>query len=139
MNENEAKRRFASARVARMATVRSDSSPHLVPCVFAVDGDRICSIVDAKPKTTPQLQRLANIAANPRVTLLVDHYEERWDELWWVRADGEARVVEEGPERDRTVELLRAKYSQYEEWSEPIGAAVIVDVERWRWWSFSEP
>ena len=97
----------------------------------------ICSIVDAKPKRSPKLQRLANIAANPRVTLLVDHYDEDWDVLWWVRADGEARVVEEGPERDRAVELLHAKYPQYRTWSDPIGGAVVVDVDRWQWWSLS--
>ena len=137
MNQNEAKRRFGDARVARMATVRRDGSPHLVPIVFALEGDRICSIVDAKPKRSPKLQRLANIETNPRVTLLVDHYDEDWEALWWVRADGEASVVEEGPERDRAVELLHARYPQYRTWSDPIGAAVIVDVDQWRWWSLS--
>jgi PPOX class probable F420-dependent enzyme len=137
MDEQEARRRFGEARVARIATVRADGSPHVVPVVFALDGDEILSIVDAKPKRSPELQRLANIAAEPRVTLLVDHYEEDWNALWWVRADGTARVVREGPERDRAIELLHAKYPQYETWSEPVGAAVIVTVDRWRSWSLS--
>jgi PPOX class probable F420-dependent enzyme len=137
VNEHHARRRFAEARVARMASVRPDGAPHIVPIVFALVGDRVFSIVDAKPKTSPKLQRLENIRANPRVTLLVDHYDETWERLWWVRADGTARVVEDGPGRDEAVELLRAKYRQYEEWSEPIGAAVVVEVVRWRWWSFT--
>ena len=120
-----------------MATVSPDGAPHVVPIVFVAEGDTLCSVVDAKRKTSPRLKRLANIAANPRVTLLVDHYDEDWDELWWVRADGEARVVEEGPERRQAIELLRAKYPQYERWSEPIGAAVVIRVLRWRWWSLT--
>lgn len=135
MDEAEARRRFAGARVARMATVTPDGRPHVVPIVFALEDDRVFSIVDAKPKSSPQLKRLRNIAANPRVTLLVDHYDEDWDALWWVRADGTARVVEEGEERERGIELLRAKYEQYASWADPIGAAVVTWVERWRSWS----
>ena len=138
MDEAEARERFAAARVARMASVDADGHPHLVPIVFAVDGDDILSIVDAKPKRTTELKRLSNIAANPRVALLVDEYDEDWQRLWWVRADGQARVDEEGPVRDRALELLRAKYEQYRtSWSEPVGAAVVVRVERWRWWSLA--
>ena len=138
MDDREARRRFGAARVARMATVTPEGAPHLVPIVFALEGDRILSVVDAKPKSTPKLRRLANIAANPRVTLLVDHYDEDWQQLWWVRADGEAAVVEDGPERQGAIGLLRAKYEQYAEWAEPIGAAVVVRVTRWRWWSLSD-
>ena len=123
--------------MARMATVTPEGAPHLVPIVFAAEDDVVYSIVDAKPKRSPKLRRLANIAANPHVTLLVDHYDEDWDTLWWVRADGTATVVEEGPERDRAVELLRAKYPQYRDWAEPIGGAVVIRVDRWRSWSLS--
>lgn len=138
MDEAEARERFAAARVARMASVDADGHPHLVPIVFAVDGDDILSIVDAKPKRTPELKRLRNIAANPRVALLVDEYDEDWQRLWWVRADGEARVEESGPARDRAIELLRAKYEQYRTaWSTPVGAAVVVRVTRWRWWTLA--
>jgi PPOX class probable F420-dependent enzyme len=134
---DEARRRFAEGRVARMATVGADGRPHVVPVVFAVDGDVVLSIVDPKPKRSPQLKRLANIAVDPRVSLLVDRYEEDWRSLWWVRADGTASVEEEGPYRDRTIELLTAKYAQYREWTTPFGAAVVVGVDRWSSWSFS--
>ena len=81
MKEEQARRRFAEARVARLATVTPANDPHLVPICFAVDavqGDTIYSAVDAKPKSTPDLKRLRNIAANPSVTLLVDHYDDDW-------------------------------------------------------------
>ena len=108
--------------------------------VFAVDGDVVFSIVDPKPKRGPRLKRLANLEANPRVTLLVDHYVEDWRSLWWVRADGTGRVEEEGSTRDRAIELLWAKYEQYRTaWNEPVGAAVVIHVDRWRWWSLAGP
>lgn len=135
MDEAEARARFTAARVARLATVRAGGAPHLVPVVFAVHDSTVLLVVDEKPKRTKELQRLANVRAEPRVSLLADHYEDAWGSLWWVRADGRARVVEDGPERDRAVALLQAKYPQYAA-SPPTGPAVVVDVESWRWWSF---
>ena len=109
----EARRRFAASPVARLATVAPDGRPHIVPIVFALAGDRIYSIVDTKPKASMSLARLRNIEANPRVSLLVDAYRHDWERLWWVRADGRATVVADGPDRERTIRLLRAKYHQY--------------------------
>ena len=129
----EARERFAAARVARLATADAEGRPHLVPVVFAVDGDRVYSVVDAKPKRTTELRRLRNVASNPCVALLADHYEEDWDALWWVRAEGTARVLD--PESDdeaaRAVELLRARYPQ----QRAVGAVLAVDVERWSGWA----
>jgi PPOX class probable F420-dependent enzyme len=126
--------RFGNARVARLATVDADGQPHLVPLCFALAGDRIVSVVDAKPKRTPQLRRLANIRAQPRVSVLVDEYHEDWTRLWWIRADGVARVVTEGAERDDAVAALTGKYPQYEK-QPPAGPVVEITVERWRSWS----
>ena len=100
MDEAEARSRFAASRVARLATVRPDGSPHLVPVVFALDGATIAFAVDDKPKSTRELQRLANIRADPRVSILVDHYDEDWAAVWWVRVDGRAPVAHAGPARD---------------------------------------
>ncbi|MEV7323597.1 TIGR03668 family PPOX class F420-dependent oxidoreductase [Streptomyces sp. NPDC093970] len=129
---DEARRRFAGARVARLATVDGSGRPHLVPVVFACHGtDGIVTAVDHKPKTTPRLKRLRNIAANPSVTLLVDEYDEDWDHLWWVRADGDARVV---PDAAAAVAgPLREKYPQYRE-RPPNGPVIIVTVARWTGW-----
>ncbi|WP_328470459.1 TIGR03668 family PPOX class F420-dependent oxidoreductase [Actinoplanes sp. NBC_00393] len=119
--------RFAAARVARLATVRPDGSPHLVPIVFALLGDVISTAVDGKPKRHRQLQRLANIAHEPRVSVLADHYDEDWSALWWVRADGLATVVEE-PES-----ALLERYPQYAEMAPP-GPFLRIRVERWTAW-----
>ena len=100
MDEARCRARLAAARLGHLATMRPDGRPHVVACCFAVQGDRLWTAVDAKPKTTTRLQRLDNVRANPWASLLVDHYEEDWDELWWVRADGTAAVLVEGVEHD---------------------------------------
>ena len=119
-----------------MATIRADRTPDLVPIVFAVDGDLVYSAVDPKPKTAKELVRLRNIRAEPRVQLLVDEYSEDWRRLWWVRAEGVAHVASAGPERDRAIELLRAKYPQYAELAGDFGPAIIIKVVRWTGWEF---
>jgi len=132
----EARGRFAAARVARLASAGPDSRPHVVPICFALDGDAIYSAVDAKPKRSRDLRRLRNIAANPRVALLADHYDDDWTRLWWARADGTARVVErEDALRERAAELLAERYEQYRE-SPPEDRAVVIDVDRWSGWSW---
>jgi PPOX class probable F420-dependent enzyme len=137
MTPDEARSRFALARVARLATVGGDGAPHLVPVTFAIDGDRIVTAVDAKPKRGALLRRLVNIRANHRVSLLVDEYDDDWGKLWWVRADGEARIVEEDPELGRALGLLRARYAQYATVA-LIGPAVVIEVGRWLGWSAAE-
>jgi PPOX class probable F420-dependent enzyme len=135
MEETEMRARFAAARVARLATVGSSARPHLVPVCFAVERDTIVSAVDAKPKTTPALRRLDNITANPAVSLLADEYSDDWTRLWWVRADGDARVVSSGREHDSAVERLVEKYPQYRA-NQPTGAVIVVTVARWRGWAW---
>jgi PPOX class probable F420-dependent enzyme len=128
----EARDRFAGARIARLATVGATGRPHLVPIVFALDGDVVFSAVDAKPKRTTALKRLENIAANPRVALLADHYDEDWEALWWARADGVARVASEADAR-RGIALLAERYEQYRA-APPRGPVIAVAVERWSGW-----
>lgn len=135
--DDEARRRFAAARVAHLATVRADGRPHIVPIVFALDGDTAYSIADPKPKRGLDLLRHRNIVLQPAVSLLVDEYHEPWEGIWWVRADGSARVVESGMERDTALELLRAKYREYAEWTTPFGAATVISIERWSSWTMS--
>ena len=125
--------------MAYLATIRSDGRPHLVPIVFAIEDEMAYSIADPKPKDGLDLLRHRNIAANPSVSLLVDEYDEDWTRLWWVRADGTARVVEEGDERDTTLRLLRAKYPQYAAWTTPFGAATVVRIDGITSWTLSEP
>jgi PPOX class probable F420-dependent enzyme len=131
----QARERFAAARVARLATADAGGRPHLVPIVFAVEDDRVYSAVDAKPKRTTALRRLANVRENPAVALLVDHYEDDWDELWWARAEGRGRVLgpEDGEAR-HAVALLSERYPQ----QRGAGAVLAVDVERWSGWAAAE-
>jgi PPOX class probable F420-dependent enzyme len=125
--------RFAQAPVARLATVGPNGEPHLVPVVFALHDDVVYTAVDAKPKTTQRLRRLANIAANPQVSLLVDHYADDWTQLWWVRVDGVAAIHRDGDEMHAGRDLLRAKYRQYQ--SVPLNGPVIaVAVRGWSSW-----
>jgi len=119
--------RFAKARVARLATAGADGRPHLVPVTFAVHGEVVVIAVDHKPKTTTNLRRLRNIRENDQVSLLVDHYEEEWRRLWWVRVDGTARVLAEEVERAEPVAWLCAKYEQYRE-RPPTGPVIRIDV-----------
>lgn len=134
MDADEARALLASARVARLATADAEGRPHLVPITFAVDGDDIVTAVDHKPKRTSDLRRLANIEANPRVSVLADHYEDDWSRLWWARADGLARVADHGSaEHERAVSRLAARYSQYQE-RRPSDAVILISVSRWSGW-----
>jgi PPOX class probable F420-dependent enzyme len=128
---------FASAAVARLATVGADGAPHLVPVCFAVVGNVVYSAVDDKPKRTTDLARLANIAAEPRVALLADHYDGDWTRLWWVRADGQAGIVTAADERGLALEALAEAYPQYAGRT-PQGPVIGIAVDRWSGWSARE-
>lgn len=135
MEQDEARRLFAGAPVARLATVDPAGRPHLVPVVFAVSGDGIVTAVDRKPKRSAHLRRLHNIAVHPAVCLLVDVYDDDWERLWWVRADGGAHVLppDASDGYAAAVELLRQKYPQYRH-QPPDGPVIVITVQRWRGW-----
>ena len=133
MDDAILRRRVEDARVGRLATTRPDGRPHVVPCCFVLTGETVYSAVDGKPKTTLALQRLRNLAEHPAASLVVDHYDEDWTQLWWIRLDGTARVLESGAERDVAIGALTAKYAQYVE-APPPGAVIALDVETWRAW-----
>jgi PPOX class probable F420-dependent enzyme len=124
---------FARAPVARLGTVGREGMPHLVPVVFALHDEMVYTAVDAKPKTTHRLRRLANIEHNPRVSMLVDHYADDWTQLWWVRVDGIAAIHHDGDALRAGYDLLRAKYAQYQ--SVPLdGPLITVAVRHWNSW-----
>lgn len=133
----QSKERFARGRVARLATVDGRGQPHLVPVVFAAYGDTIAIPVDHKPKTTYRLKRMRNIEGDPRVSLLVDEYDDDWNRLWWARADGEALVEHAGPSWEEARERLAARYHQYRD-EPPEEAVILVEVHRWSGWSAAE-
>jgi PPOX class probable F420-dependent enzyme len=123
----------AEARVARLATLTPDGRLHLVPISFVLDGDTLYSAVDDKPKRSRRLQRLANVRANPDVAVLVDHYDEDWSRLWWVRLRGAGRIVEQGVELEAALRLLAAKYEQYRR-QPPGGPVLAIELREWRGW-----
>ncbi len=104
-----------------------------MPIVFAVDGDTLYSAVDRKPKSSTRLRRIENARARPDVTVLVDHYEEDWRRLWWIRLRGSARVLDAGEERERALRLLAEKYPQYRA-EPPEGPVLAVDIAEVRVW-----
>ncbi|MCW2897850.1 MAG: pyridoxamine 5-phosphate oxidase-related FMN-binding protein [Streptosporangiaceae bacterium] len=130
-----ARGRFATVPVVRLATVDAEGRPHLVPTTFAVDGDRVYTAVDHKPKNSRDLKRLRNIEHNPQVALLADHYEDEWERLWWARADGTARIVEEPDQMAGPIELLVRRYPQYRE-HRPEGPVIAVSVQHWSGWAW---
>jgi PPOX class probable F420-dependent enzyme len=132
LGPDDARARFAAARVARLGTVTPSGAPHLVPVVFAVADDRVLIAVDQKPKTTRALARLRNIEANPAVSLLVDEYSDDWSTLWWVRADGQASVRWDALDEARS--LLADRYPQHAA-DPPEGPVIDVAVTRWSGWS----
>ncbi|WP_030910168.1 TIGR03668 family PPOX class F420-dependent oxidoreductase [Streptomyces sp. NRRL F-5126] len=154
LTEDEARRRLGAARVLRLATVDAGGAPHQVPATFAFyGGGRLAIAVDHKPKRTSDLRRLRNIEAEPRVCVLADEYSDDWTRLWWVRADGTARVLAAGAvretgagrtgrdreaERTEAVDRLVAKYPQYAA-HRPEGPVIVIDVERITGWAYADP
>jgi PPOX class probable F420-dependent enzyme len=140
VNEARARELLSGARVARLATVARDGRPRLVPITFVLAGDVLYHAVDDKPKATRRLARLDDLAGEPRAAVLADHYAEDWSALWWVRADGRARVLRAVREREasRALDLLAERYGQYRE-RRPAGPVVALDVERITGWAAGMP
>jgi PPOX class probable F420-dependent enzyme len=138
MTSAEARALFETARVARLATADAEGRPHLVPVCFTLDGGRIVTAVDHKPKRTSRLRRLENIAVNPRASALVDVYDDDWTRLWWARADGAARSEDPGSsEHARVARLLAERYPQYLE-DPPEGPAIVLSVWQWCGWRYDQ-
>jgi PPOX class probable F420-dependent enzyme len=134
VEEADARHRLAASKVAHLATVSAQGRPHIVPIVFALDGETLYFAVDAKPKKTTRLARLKNIATNPAVSVLVDHYEDDWTRLWWVRVDGTAHVVTDDAEAQRAIGLLASRYEQHAA-QRPGGPVVAIHIDRLTGWT----
>jgi PPOX class probable F420-dependent enzyme len=127
------RQRVRESQVARLATVDPDGRPHLVPIVYALEGDTLYSAVDEKPKRSRRLRRIENARARPDVAVLIDRYDDDWTQLWWVRLRGRARVLDRGEEAEHALAILREKYPPYRD--EPPGVPVLaIEVDEWRGW-----
>jgi PPOX class probable F420-dependent enzyme len=132
LTPEESRRRFAKAKVARLATITPNGHPHVIPVTFAIQNSKLYIAIDHKPKTTQNLQRLRNIKQTPAVSILADHYAEDWTTLWWTRADGTATITED----ETPIDLLVAKYPQYQE-TRPHGPVIEIEVNHWTGWSYT--
>jgi PPOX class probable F420-dependent enzyme len=124
------------ARVGRLATADAAGRPLVVPVCYTFEGARLYSAVDAKPKSTRNLRRLRNIADNPHVSLVVDVWDEDWSRLAWVIVEGRAEVLTAGAEFGRAIDLLVAKYRQYQAMGldRAAGAVIVVTPSRLLTW-----
>lgn len=132
----EAHEKLERSRLGHLATVRADGRPHVVPIVYASIGDSLVTMVDHKPKTTQHLQRLENIESNPWVSVVVDEWSEDWEQLWWVRVDGQAFVHRDDDVWREARMAMVAKYAQYRE-KAPEGPAIVITIDRIVAWSGS--
>lgn len=133
MDEDRCRSLAGTRRVARLGTRREDGRIDLVPIVFAFHRRALVFAVDHKPKSTTRLQRLANIAVNPDVTVLFDHHEDDWDRLWWVRMRGTA-VEHPGEQVPAAIDALVERHPQYQR-TRPAGPAVLIEPTGWTGWA----
>lgn len=133
MDRAEALTRLGGSRIGHLGSVTPAGHPHLVPVTFALVGDSIVTAVDQKPKTTMNLQRLANVEYHRRATILADHYQEDWAELWWVRIAGPAVVHSDGHSWEAAREALTAKYDQYRR-RPPEGPSIHIEIDKVTFW-----
>lgn len=130
-----AKQRLGAARVGRLATASAGAEPHVIPVVFALLGTVVYIVIDEKPKTGRRLLRLRNIAATGRAALLVDHYTEDWDRLWYILARGPASVLSAAnPVHAGALASLRDKYPQYRTMRLDEAELIELRPERWTAW-----
>ena len=98
---------------------RPDGHPRLVPICFVVAGEPpvLYTPIDDKPKRTDDplaLARVRDIRADPRVTVLVDRWDEDWTRLAWLRCIGSATVIAAtATDHPDVIAALRAKYPPY--------------------------
>ena len=125
--------------VGHLATADNTGRPHVIPFCFACDGESIYSALDAKPKSgnLRGLRRVRNILENPRVSVVIDHYEADWSRLWYLLVQGHAELLEPGVEHVGALALLRAKYPQYREMDLESNPVIKITPERATGWSGS--
>lgn len=132
---------IAEGRVGRLGTADTSGQPLVVPICYAFDGESLFSAIDAKPKArSPHgLKRIRNIRDNPKVSVVIDRYDEDWTKLRYVIIQGRARILTDGGDFSRGVDLLLAKYPQYRAMglSREAGLMIRIDPARVTQWQYS--
>lgn len=134
MDRAEALAKLTSKPTGHLATVDGNGLPHVVVVTYAVVGGNVVTAVDQKPKSTRDLKRLRNIEETRAASFLVDHYEDDWSQLWWVRVDGPASILRDGEVFEQALDALVEKYPQYQD-SRPRGPVIAVSQSKVNWWS----
>jgi len=113
--ESWARELLTETRLGHLATSTRGGKPHVVPICYVFDGTSLYTPIDEKTKRrkATQLRRVLNIAENPNVCVVVDHYQEDWNKLKYVIVLGSAEIVHKGTTHDQAIILLREKYEQY--------------------------
>ncbi len=137
LSSEQSRARFVLSPVAVLGTADQAGASHLVPVTFLPAGGLLFIAIDDKPKRSPDLKRLRNITVNPRVCLLVQHYEADWERLWWARADGTARIVDSKHVPEPVREGLLHRYPWYAQ-NPPTGSVIEVAVHQWSGWAFTD-
>lgn len=134
---------LASARRAILATIAADRLPRLVPICFVVDDGRpvLYTPLDDKPKRSDDpasLARVRDLLSDPRVSVVVDRWDEDWTRLAWLRCDGRAVLLDpttaDTDLHGRVVAALRAKYPQYGTHRLETRPIIRIDIERMTSW-----
>ena len=123
-------------RIGHLATADRSAVPHVVPVCFGLAEDMLYITIDQKPKRDRgrPLKRLSNIAANPRVAIVFDRYDEDWRRLAWVMLHGRAEILAAGSEHDRAQSLLRSRYRQLDAMQIGQLPVIAIDIERVASW-----
>ena len=116
---------IAAAPVCRIATVRPDGAPHVIPVCPVFDGNGTV-YVDLGPESVTA----RGLRAQPRVAVLIDHYHDDWTQLRKVLLHCEARPVE-GAEQDAAWDRIRAKFPQYTTVNWQPRLTVALRIESW--------
>lgn len=134
MDSAEALVKLTSKPTGHLATVDRNGLPHVVVVTYAVVGGNVVTAVDQKPKSTRTLKRLRNVEATRKASFLVDHYEEDWSQLWWVRVDGPASIIRDGATFEDALDALVEKYPQYRQ-NRPQGPVIYLSQSKVTGWS----
>jgi PPOX class probable F420-dependent enzyme len=137
---------LTTARRGVLATIAPDGRPRTVPICFVLEETEavLWTPIDDKPKRADDplaLARVRDIEADPRVTVLVDRWDEDWARLAWLRAGGTAKLVVPGTPSHRPAILaaLRGKYLQYATHDLEARPLIRIEVERVTSWGAVEP
>ena len=117
------KRYIDAAHVCRIATVRPDGTPHVIPVCPVFDGEATAYVDLAPDSVTAR-----GLRANPHVAVLIDEYDDDWTRLRKVLLHCTARPVK-GAERTAAWRRIRAKFPQYTtvDWKPRFTVALLVE------------